>query len=340
MLISIVIPAYGQNDLLNKCVRAIRESAYGDYEIVVVDDFSHPAICLEDQDTKLVVSKNNIGPAGARNLGVSHTKGDVILFVDSDVVVAKDAYGKIRQIFEDSNVDAVQGMYALDFPRSNFFSDYKNLYWNFNQMILDQSVYSVCTAIFSIKRRVFEEVGGFNSTSLVGEDKEIGLRLERKKKKIIRNKQVKGVHYKKFTFLELIKHHFQNSVASALLLLKMKKNRPLQGKEAWAGKPQIVGIFLSPIIIFLFLSAFFTFNPVFLFLAAIVLAGFLCTTAGFLRYCYKRFGLKFSFFTFFMCILESSVAAAGIGMAIIRFFFLGRKDLNFRMESKLYESAR
>ena len=208
--------------MLNTCIQKIRESAYGDYEIIVVDDSSSPPLCVSDPNVRVIVSENNIGPGGARNLGAHMARGDILLFIDSDVVLSRNAYREIVGPLNAPDLDAVYGIYSLDFPYGNFCSKYKNLYWNFNQMQLEQSSYNICTAIFSIRRDVFDEIGGFNLSSLVGEDREIGLKLKGKNKRIFLNKKAQGAHYKKFDFLQLLKHHLQNSVAYALLFLKSK----------------------------------------------------------------------------------------------------------------------
>ena len=332
MLTSIIIPAHGKNDLLNKCIKNIRDCSYGDYEIIVVDDFSNPPLVIEDQDVKLIVSKSKIGPAGARNLGANEARGDIFLFVDSDVMLSKKAYCQILETFNTSDFDVVHGIYSHVFPFNDFCSNYKNLYWNFNQMHSNPKSYYICAAIFAIRKDVFDEIGGFNSDSLIAEDKEIGLKLKEKNKKIFQNKKTQGIHYRKFSFLQLLKHHLENSIACTLLVLENKSPRPVKYGTAWVGKKQIVGIALSAIIAALTLLVFFTFNPIFLFLDAIVLAIFLYLAIDFLKFSYKRFGLKFTFPVFFMYLLEEIVAAIGICLGIFRFFLLRKKDLHFKIE--------
>lgn len=331
MFISIIIPSYGREDLLNTCIQKIRESAYGDYEIIVVDDSSRPPLGVIDPDVRMIVSKNNMGPGGARNLGANKARGDVLLFVDSDVILSRNAYHEILETLKTHDFDAVYGIYSLDFPYANFCSKYKNLYWNFNQMHLDPTSYNICTAIFSIRKDVFEEIGGFNSRSLVGEDRELGLKLKEKNKRIFLNKKVQVVHYKKFNFLQLLKHHLQNSVAYALLFLKIKLARSLQYGEGLVERNKIICMLLPPIIAVLSLVTLFTFNPVFLIVDVIALVIFLYLTADFLKYSHKLASLKFSFFVFWMYLLEEIIASIGISLGIFRFFLFRRRELNFKI---------
>ena len=334
MFISVVIPAHRGNDLLNKCIKNIRESLYGDYEIIVIDDFSKPPLTIEDPDVRLIVGKSKIGPAASRNLGASQAAGDIILFVDADVMLSKNAYCQILRTFDTSDYDAVHGIYSLNFPYKDLCSKYKNLYWNFNQMHLDPNGYSICTAIFAIRKNVFDEIGGFNSVSLIGEDKEIGLKLKEKNKKVFQNKDAQGTHYRKFNFARLLKHHLENSIACTVLILKNRGRYPVKHGTAWVEKKQVIGMLLSAIIVSLTLLAFFTFSSVFFVPAVVALLIFFCFAADFLRFSYKRFGLGFSIFAFLMYLLEEIIAIIGICLGILRFFLFKRKDLHFKIEVK------
>lgn len=336
MFISIIIPSYGREHLLNKCIERLRESACGDYEIIVVDDYFMPPFTIKDPNVKMVFSNNRIGPAGARNLGASKARGDILLFIDSDVILSNNAYRQILEAFEASDFDAVYGIYSLDFPYTDFCSNYKNLYWNFNQMHSEPKSYNVCTAIFSIKKDVFDEIGGFNSESLVGEDREIGIKLKEKNKKIFLNKRILGIHYKKLNFLQLLEYPLKNSVALTLLSLSLKIKRwhspkSPQRKSALIEKKQMASILVSPTIVFLGLIAFSTSNPIFLLFFVFALGIFLCLIANFLKYSYKHFGLRFSFSVFCVYLLENFVVFIGICLGIFRFFVFKRRALNFKI---------
>lgn len=303
--ISIIIPSYRNQNSLKKCIHRIKESACGNYEIIVID--------------------NDFGPAKAKNLGAKRAQGEFFLFVDNDVVLNKTAYREILLSFQGTNFDCVQGIYSTDVPYNNFCSKYKNVYWNFNQLHSNSKWFSICSAIFAIKRTTFEEIGGFNAKSLNGEDKELGIKLEKKGKNILLNKKVQGTHYKKFDFLSLLKYHFQNSVNCTLLFLKTDA---MQQKKDWAKRYQLIGMLLSPIIVFLAICSIFSIR----FLVYVII-GFLILflwAFDFIRYSYSRFGIKFSFLSFWMYFLEGIVACGGVLFGIFR-FILRKKELNFKI---------
>lgn len=89
-IISIVVPVYKVEDVLDRCVRSLINQTYSDIEIILVDDGSPdncPAMCDEyaRKDSRIkVIHKENGGLSDARNAGLLKATGEYILFVDSD----------------------------------------------------------------------------------------------------------------------------------------------------------------------------------------------------------------------------------------------------------------
>lgn len=94
-MISVIVPVYGVEEYLDRCVQSILNQSYKDYELILVDDGSPdrcPEICdsyAEKYDHVRVIHKKNGGLSDARNAGVAWAKGDYVTFVDSDDYVAK-----------------------------------------------------------------------------------------------------------------------------------------------------------------------------------------------------------------------------------------------------------
>ena len=97
MFISVVIPTYNRLPILRKCLQALEdqqlESPLGAYEIVLVDDGSTDETVhwLDAHATAFphlrLIRQEHGGPAEGSNRGVEHAHGDVIVFIDSDLVV-------------------------------------------------------------------------------------------------------------------------------------------------------------------------------------------------------------------------------------------------------------
>ena len=94
--ISVIIPVYGVEKYLDRCVESVVNQTYKDLEIILVDDGSPdncPQMCDEwaSRDARIrAVHRKNGGQSCARNTGLSVATGDYIAFVDSDDWIAND----------------------------------------------------------------------------------------------------------------------------------------------------------------------------------------------------------------------------------------------------------
>ena len=97
MFVSVVIPTYNRRPILEKCLLALEQQQacplIDRYEVVVVDDGSTDGTpdWLRQNASRFphvrLIEQSHGGPAEGRNRGVDHAQGDVIVFIDSDLVV-------------------------------------------------------------------------------------------------------------------------------------------------------------------------------------------------------------------------------------------------------------
>lgn len=90
-LVSIVIPAYNAESSLERCLLAIQQQSYTQWEAWVIDDGSIDStralvsnFCAQDPRIHLVESQQNQGVSAARNLGIDRATGDYLAFCDAD----------------------------------------------------------------------------------------------------------------------------------------------------------------------------------------------------------------------------------------------------------------
>lgn len=89
-LVTVVLPIYGVEKYLNKCIESVVNQTYTNLEIILVDDGSQdrcPEICDEwaNKDSRIrVIHKENAGLGMARNTGIAYATGEYICFFDSD----------------------------------------------------------------------------------------------------------------------------------------------------------------------------------------------------------------------------------------------------------------
>lgn len=113
--ISIIVPMYGVEKYLDKCIKSIQNQTIHDIEIILVDDGS-PDRCGEiaenfarsDQRIR-VIHQENAGLGPARNTGMYVARGEYIGFVDSDDWVETSMFERLYRVAEKHNADIVVG---------------------------------------------------------------------------------------------------------------------------------------------------------------------------------------------------------------------------------------
>ncbi|HIK05471.1 MAG TPA: glycosyltransferase [Trichormus sp. M33_DOE_039] len=207
VFISVVIPTYNRQPILEKCLRALEmqqlsaSSVVGGYEVVLVDDGSTDgtldwlAAHKEEFIHVRCFEQNHAGPAAARNLGVEKAQGDIIIFIDSDLVVLEN--------FLQAHVDAlVQGKEQLGSDRFFTYGAVINT-CNFDDptaepyKITDFSAAFFATGNVAIPKHWLEQAGLFDTSfQLYGwEDLELGVRLKNLGLKLIKCPAAVGYHW-------------------------------------------------------------------------------------------------------------------------------------------------
>lgn len=119
--ISVIVPVYKTEGLLDRCVESIVGQTYKNLEIILVDDGSPdncPAMCdgWAEKDSRIrVIHKENGGVSSARNAALDIATGDYIGFVDSDDWIEPEMYlSLIQKISESGKNIALCSYYAVE----------------------------------------------------------------------------------------------------------------------------------------------------------------------------------------------------------------------------------
>ena len=118
MDISFIIPAYNAESVIEQSVSAIKKYDFEeDVEIIIIDDGSTDRtaeVChkMADVDSAIsVFSIENSGQGIARNVGLSHAKGDYIFFADADDEVIAENIHKMWLKAKEEKADVIVGSY-------------------------------------------------------------------------------------------------------------------------------------------------------------------------------------------------------------------------------------
>ncbi len=224
--ISIVMPVYNAERLLGECLAALRASTWRDFEILVVDDSSTDGSreIAAAHGCRVVPSGGRLGPAGARNKGVEEARGDIIFFIDSDVVVRPDTLTKLMAAFDRD--PELAGAIAVQSPTMRFrnlCSVYKNLWMYYTYVRrAGEDVPLFYTTAAGIRRSAFVESGGFdlNYTNPNVEDTDYGQKLARLGFRLQVLPDLEVEHVKGYDLAGLLRVDFLRSMSLARLKLR------------------------------------------------------------------------------------------------------------------------
>ncbi|MGB3148486.1 MAG: glycosyltransferase family 2 protein [Paracoccaceae bacterium] len=203
--ISVIMPAYRAAHLLPRVLEPLCAMLRrGDIaELIVVDDRSpdDTARVAAEMGARVLVTPQNGGPGVARNLAAEVAVGEILWFVDSDVVAWPDGAERVAAAFTDPAVVAVFGSYDTT-PAGSWFARYKNLMHRYYHQTARRNAKTFWAGCGAVRADVFRRVGGFDvATYRVPsiEDIELGYRLHAEGGLICVDPALLGKHLKEWT---------------------------------------------------------------------------------------------------------------------------------------------
>jgi len=231
--ISVVIPVYNAISTLDRCLKGVISSDCENYELIVVDDGSTDGsreVAKSYTDLVLESTTKQLGPAQARNRGAEMAKGEILFFIDADVVIKPDSLSTVEHTFNDHpEYDAVFGSYDENPGSGDFLSQYKNLFHHFVHQQSSEEGDTFWSGCGAIRRDVFLDMGGFDVERYPRpsiEDIELGYRLRADGRKIFVNKDLQVKHLKRWTFTGLLRTDIVDRAIPWTLLILRERNLP------------------------------------------------------------------------------------------------------------------
>lgn len=105
-LISIIIPVFNGSSYIGACLSGIMAQSYKNLDVVVVDDGStDDTVAIAGNYPVRIICQENKGVSSARNLGVSHARGEFIHFMDVDDSINVDFYKNLVEAIVQYDAD-------------------------------------------------------------------------------------------------------------------------------------------------------------------------------------------------------------------------------------------
>ena len=251
--VAVLIPAYNEEKVIERTVRAALNSDYPNLRVIVIDDGSkdrtlevaRSAFRAEASVGKvLILTKKNAGKAEALNHGIEHI-GDAEIFVgiDADTVIAPDAISRLVPHFIRPEVGAIAGNAKVG-NRVNLWTRWQALEYitsqNFERRALDVlgAVSVVPGAIGAWRVSAVREAGGYH-TDTVAEDADLTMALLRLGYRVEYEDMALAYTEAPTNANGLMRQRFRWSFGILQAVYKHKKVMAREGALGWVALPNI-----------------------------------------------------------------------------------------------------
>jgi peptidoglycan-N-acetylglucosamine deacetylase len=252
--VAVLIPAYNEEKVIERTVRAALNSNYRNLLVIVIDDGSRDrtlevarnAFAAEAAAGKvLILGKPNSGKAEALNFGIEHI-GDAELFVgiDADTIIAHDAISRLVPHFINPKVGAIAGNAKVG-NRVNLWTRWQALEYitsqNFERRALDVlgAVSVVPGAIGAWRVSAVREAGGYHLDT-VAEDADLTMALLRLGYRVEYEDMALAYTEAPTNANGLMRQRFRWSFGILQAVYKHRKVVAREGPLGWVALPNIV----------------------------------------------------------------------------------------------------
>ena len=120
-LVTVVVPAFNAESSLAQTIASVQAQSLEDIEILIIDDASTDAtltlarhLAESDPRVKVIAARRNLGPAGARNLGLEAASGDWIALLDADDAFEPGRLARLLGLAKDCGADLLADNLLLE----------------------------------------------------------------------------------------------------------------------------------------------------------------------------------------------------------------------------------
>ena len=248
--VTVIIPAYNEERVIDASVRRILESSYPYLDVIVVDDGSKDrtsaivSAAHGDNPRVRLMTLPNGGKAKALNTALEHATGEIIVALDADTQFEKQTITRLVRWFVNPRIGAVAGNAKVG-NRFNLVTRWQAVEYvtaqNIERKALTRfdAVMVVPGAVGAWRRKALEDVGGYPEDTLA-EDQDLTIAIQRKKWKVAYDEDAVAWTEAPETFRALARQRFRWSYGTLQCLWKhrkiVRKGKP--GGLAFIGVPQ------------------------------------------------------------------------------------------------------
>lgn len=169
MKCSVIIPVFNEQNAIKECLESLVKQTIKDIEIIIVDDGSvDKTVEIVKKFPVKLFQQSHQGPGPARNMGAKQASGEILVFVDADMVFDKKFIEMLIRPIRSNGVVGTFSKYEYVLNKDNIWSKC----WNINKGLpfdrMHPTDYPDKQPVFrAILKREFDRAGGFDPIGYV-----------------------------------------------------------------------------------------------------------------------------------------------------------------------------
>lgn len=255
MKVSVVVPTIGKPDFISSCLASLLNQNYpkDKYEVIVVDSSSDDGVrkLIEMLNQNLETPKliclpqDKKGPAAARNLGLIHSEGDFICFIDDDCVADEYWIKNLLSGYSSNKIGGVGGK-IVGLNSKKVLEKFQDCLF-VPKLINGEYLPAINTSNASYRKSVLLEVGGFDEDFITNEDTELSHRVRKRGYllKYVPNAIV--YHRHRDTLTTLLRREFNLGKGAVQLCFKHRPDFTITGLFIVNIAKILINLFMYPV---------------------------------------------------------------------------------------------
>jgi rhamnosyltransferase len=223
-MISVIIPTYTAGNVLDRLLLSLKKQEVVN-EIIIIDSSSsdNTGIIAKDHNAKFIsIEKKDFNHGATRNVAALHAQGDIIVFMTQDAHPFDQSC--IERLIKPLEMDSIVAVYGRQTPREEAMPTEKfaRLY-NYpegpiikgREQVKEMGIktFFFSNVFSAIRRKEFEEIGGFPENVVMFEDMLYAAKLIERGYKIAYVPEAKVVHSHDYSLIQQLKRYYQAGVS-------------------------------------------------------------------------------------------------------------------------------
>ena len=176
MHLSIIIPTFNEEKYLLLLLKSIKRQKFSDYEIIVADAGSKDKTKEIAREYNCKIISGGL-PAKGRNNGARASQGNLLLFLDADVILPQSFFEKSLNEFKKRKLK-IASFFLMPQEKSKLARFFFKLFYNLPILVMEKILAHAAMGIL-IDKGVFEKIQGFDESIKLAEDHDLARRAKK-----------------------------------------------------------------------------------------------------------------------------------------------------------------